>query len=191
MDVEGDRRLMQTIKDGYEKDRLTRTVLANPENHKKHFRVSDRLIWTKNFRGKDVVCVPRENSLTTQLLTMAHKIVGHYGDQCTCEYLQQWYWWPQMTNSTDHFCRTCVACQRSKGQTQRPAGKLHPLPIPTKPWDSIGMDFVGPFPESKGFNYLWVMDDQHGTSGTRNDKRYRIRIIVEIPPRNRKTARTS
>jgi hypothetical protein len=36
-------------------------------------------------------------------------------------------------------------------------GKLHSLPIPTKPWDSIGMDFVGPFPESKGYNYLWVI----------------------------------
>jgi len=36
-------------------------------------------------------------------------------------------------------------------------GKLHNLPIPTKPWDSIGVDFVSPFPESKGFNYLWVI----------------------------------
>jgi hypothetical protein len=36
-------------------------------------------------------------------------------------------------------------------------GKLHPLPIPTKPWDSIGMDFIGPFPESRGYNYLWVI----------------------------------
>jgi hypothetical protein len=36
-------------------------------------------------------------------------------------------------------------------------GKLHPLPIPTKPWDSIRMDFIGPFPESRGFNYLWVI----------------------------------
>jgi hypothetical protein len=34
---------------------------------------------------------------------------------------------------------------------------LSPLPIPTKPWDSIGMNFIGPFPESKGFNYLWVI----------------------------------
>jgi hypothetical protein len=40
---------------------------------------------------------------------------------------------------------------------QKPTGKLHPLPIPTKPWDSIGMDFVGPFPESRGHNYLWVI----------------------------------
>jgi len=26
-----------------------------------------------------------------------------------------------------------------------------------KPWDSIGMVFIGPFPEAKGFNYLWVV----------------------------------
>jgi hypothetical protein len=44
-----------------------------------------------------------------------------------------------------------------KGPTKKVIGKLHPLPIPTKPWDSIGMDFIGPFPESRGFNYLWVI----------------------------------
>jgi hypothetical protein len=55
------------------------------------------------------------------------------------------------------FCESCEACVRAKRSTKKPMGKLHPLPIPTKPWDSIGMDFVGPFPESKGFNYLWVV----------------------------------
>jgi hypothetical protein len=152
-----DNRLIQTIKDNYHRDPLARTVLTNPTHHGKHFRVTDGLIWTKNFRGKEVICVPRENSLITQILTAAHEVVGHYGEQRTCEYVRRWYWWPQMAKSTTSFCRSCEACQRAKGSTQRPAGKLHPLPIPTKPWDSIGMDFVGPFPESKGFNYLWVI----------------------------------
>ena len=40
---------------------------------------------------------------------------------------------------------------------EKPAGKLHSLPVPIKPWDLIGMDFVGPFPEVKGYNYLWVV----------------------------------
>lgn len=62
-----------------------------------------------------------------------------------------------MSKSATTFCKTCEDCQRAKGSFQRPAGKLHPLPIPTKPWDSIGMDFVGPFPELRGFNYLWVI----------------------------------
>ena len=31
------------------------------------------------------------------------------------------------------------------------------MPIPTRPWESVGMDFVGPFPEGDGFDYLWVI----------------------------------
>src|ERR1700691_5483951 len=40
---------------------------------------------------------------------------------------------------------------------QRPVGLLHLLPIPNRPWGSIGMDFVGPFPKSQGYDYLWVI----------------------------------
>ena len=31
------------------------------------------------------------------------------------------------------------------------------MPIPAYPWHSVGMDFVGPFPESHGFNYMLVV----------------------------------
>jgi hypothetical protein len=62
-----------------------------------------------------------------------------------------------MGRDLQEFCKTCEACSHAKGSTQKPMGKLHPLPIPVKPWDSIGMDFIGPFPESKGSNYLWVI----------------------------------
>ena len=62
-----------------------------------------------------------------------------------------------MTRDLHEFCRTCKVCHCAKGANHKPMGKLHPLPIPTKPWDLIGMDFIGPFPESKGSNYLWVI----------------------------------
>ncbi|PBK60273.1 hypothetical protein ARMSODRAFT_898217 [Armillaria solidipes] len=52
-----------------------------------------------------------------------------------------------MVTDMKEFCKTCVSCQQAKGGNKMPSGKLHTLPIPTKPWDSIGMDFVGPFPE--------------------------------------------
>lgn len=39
----------------------------------------------------------------------------------------------------------------------KPQGLLHTLPIPQKPWDSIAMDFVGPFPISKQCDYLLVV----------------------------------
>ena len=42
----------------------------------------------------------------------------------------------------------CDACQRTKPSNQPPAGRLHPLPIPGRPWESIGMDNLGPIPKS-------------------------------------------
>ena len=44
-----------------------------------------------------------------------------------------------------------------KTSNQLKLGLLHSLPILSRPWQSIGMDFVGPFPECQGFDYLWVI----------------------------------
>ncbi len=154
---DADERIIREIKRSYEQDPLTKMVLTNPENHKQSFQLKDGLLWTKNIKGEYTICVPRDKKLLTKILTQAHEIVGHYGDQRTCEYVRRWYWWPQMSKMTYTFCKTCEPCQKSKPSNQKPAGKLHQLPIPTKPWDSVGMDFVGPFPEVNGFNYLWVV----------------------------------
>jgi len=51
----------------------------------------------------------------------------------------------------------CKICAQAKGKYQEPAGKLHPLQIAMRPGESIGMDFIGPFPEVNGYNYLWVV----------------------------------
>ena len=58
---------------------------------------------------------------------------------------------------TENFCKSCKICTQAKGEYQKPAGKLHLLPIATRPWESIGMDFIGPFLEVNGYNYLWVV----------------------------------
>jgi transposase InsO family protein len=47
----------------------------------------------------------------------------------------------------------------------------------TKPWESIGMDFIGPFPEVDGFNYLWVVI-------------CRLSLMVHLIPINTKTMAT-
>jgi hypothetical protein len=53
-----DHLLLQTIKGSYEQDPLTRDVLANPKNHKQYFRITNGVIWTKNFHDTEVICVP-------------------------------------------------------------------------------------------------------------------------------------
>jgi hypothetical protein len=144
------------IKKEYHNDKIFSVVLDKPSEHPT-FHIKDGIIWRKNSHENNVTCIPRNRAMITKIITQAHEIVGHFGDQRTAEYIRRWYWWPQITKDVHEFCRTCEACQRSKTSTQAPAGKLHSLPIPTKPWDSIGMDFIGPFPESRGFNYLWVI----------------------------------
>ena len=68
-----------------------------------------------------------------------------------------YYWWPRIGQDIEMYCKTCPVCQMTKSSTQRVPGLLHSLPIPTRPWRSIAMDFVGPFLESNGHDYLWVI----------------------------------
>lgn len=153
------------IRNGYRDDALFKIVLNAPREHSQ-FEVLDGLIWTRNCGGERVLCIPRANhgdkSLQGVVLDQAHRALGHYGFQRTSEYVRRWYWWPRMVSNAKLFCKTCEECQKCKGNTKLTPRKLHTLPIPTKPWDSIGMDFVGPFPEvvsddGRKFNYLWVI----------------------------------
>ena len=57
----------------------------------------------------------------------------------------------------DKYCRSCLVLQATKTDNQRPKGLLHSMLILTRPWGSITMDFVGPFPPSEGFDYMWVV----------------------------------
>ena len=54
-----------------------------------------------------------------------------------------------MAADTNSYCTTCMTCKRSKPSNQKPYGLLNPLPVPGVPWEAIGIDFVGPLPESK------------------------------------------
>ena len=42
----------------------------------------------------------------------------------------------------------------------RPAGPLHPLPIPDQQGDFVTMNFIGPLPEDNGFNCILTMTDR-------------------------------
>jgi hypothetical protein len=96
-------------------------------------------------------------SLHGVIIDQAHTIVGHFGPQRTTDYIRRWYWWPRIHCEVQKFCNSCQVCLKAKEDARPPQGLLHPLPIPTQPWQSISMDFIGPFPEIDGYNYLWVV----------------------------------
>lgn len=157
---DSDSEFCTAVKKGYDTDALYSKILDDPGTFKA-FQIRDGLIWVQNRGGEKVLCIPNamvgEKSVWGVVLKQAHQTVGHFGVQKTIDYARRWFWWTSMTKDVITFCDTCDNCQRSKAPYNKPYGKLHSLPVPTAPWESIGMDFIGPFPEAKGFNYLWVV----------------------------------
>jgi hypothetical protein len=58
------------------------------------------------------------------------------------------------------FCTLCAKWQMNKTSTQLPKGLLHSLPTLDRPWQSIGIDSMGPLPKSNDCNYLMVVIDR-------------------------------
>ena len=65
-----------------------------------------------------------------------------------------------MAQDIETFCMSCGTCAALKDTNSKPRGLLHNLPIPDRPWQSIGMDFLGQLPKSNNFDYLLVIIDQ-------------------------------
>ncbi len=91
------------------------------------------------------------------IIENAHKIVGHFSYNKTISYMHKLYWWSTINKDVERFCASCETCQTTKRRTTKQYGLLHQLPIPDRLWSGISMDFIGPFPESLGKNYLWVV----------------------------------
>uniref|UniRef100_A0A8C8DEE2 Integrase catalytic domain-containing protein n=1 Tax=Oryzias sinensis TaxID=183150 RepID=A0A8C8DEE2_9TELE len=54
----------------------------------------------------------------------------------------------------------CSTCARSKSSSSAPAGLLHPLPTPDRPWSHLAMDFVTGLPPSHGNAVILTVVDR-------------------------------
>src|SRR4029434_3598435 len=58
------------------------------------------------------------------------------------------------------YVQACAVCATQKSSHQAPAGLLRPLPIPSRPWSHISMDFVTGLPVSEGNTVILVIVDR-------------------------------
>jgi len=93
------------------------------------------------FKGKRL-CIP-QGSLRSSLIREAHEggLMGHFGPNKTLDVLKEHFYWPHMRKHVDKHCKSCIECMKTKSRVQ-PHGLYTPLPIPSKPWVDISMDFV-------------------------------------------------
>ena len=89
--IERDINPTQLMRAHFHKDPLFMKVLHHPEAHLR-FWIKDRLIWTKNQMGRDIVCVPQKafiwgRWLIEGILDQAHTTIGHFGQLSTSRYV--------------------------------------------------------------------------------------------------------
>lgn len=155
---------LESVRVGYANDPLFVKIRDNPDQFSR-FRWQDELLYMDQADGLAVLCIPRathkSRKLAEIIIDQAHHTIGHAGSERTNKYIHKFYWWSTLSKDVSKFCETCGTCQATKPSTQRPPGLLHPLPVPSRPWESIGMDFIGPLPPSpEGYNFIWVIIDR-------------------------------
>jgi len=84
---------------------------------------------------------------------------GHQGVDKTLEKLKRFYWWPNMIKDVQNYVSSCTICGRNKIRRHKSYDKTHPLPVPNKPWEIIGVDFIVSLPSSQNCTCIMVVAD--------------------------------
>jgi hypothetical protein len=102
------------------------------------------------WRG-DKICVPATERARTLVLHECHDAPtgGHLGRDKTAAAVKLRFTWKGIDQWVEDYVTSCVKCQQNKPSNQKPAGELMPLPIPVRPWQQMGIDFIGPLPKTK------------------------------------------
>ncbi|XP_073719444.1 uncharacterized protein [Misgurnus anguillicaudatus] len=102
------------------------------------------------------------NALRSEVIRWGHesKFVCHPGVRRTLATVRQRFWWPSMGPDVRQFVLACQVCARNKASHQAPIGLLKPLPIPSRPWSHIAIDFVTNLPSSKGNTVVLTIVDR-------------------------------
>ena len=87
-------------------------------------------------------------------------MAGHPGHERTFRLLAAAFFWPKMRKDVKRFVDECVVCQSTKYSTQKPAGLLQPLPVPSQVWEDVSMDFITGLPQSRGYTTIMVVVDR-------------------------------
>ncbi len=82
------------------------------------------------------------------------------GANGTLSLLKDRFWWPNMARDVRRFIQECSDCAISKSPRHLPSGKLLPLPVPTRPWSHLGVDFITDLPPSNGNTCILVIVDR-------------------------------
>ena len=106
--------------------------------------------------------VPDTENLRTLLIREAHDQIStaHPSAAKTLRLISQSYFWRGISKYVTQYCRNCHTCRRSSVPRGRKPGFLHPLGVPTRPWEHGTMDFCSFNKDKHGFDNVLVIIDR-------------------------------
>ena len=89
-----------------------------------------------------------------------HDCMGHFGVERTVAQILRNFWFKSMRAYVQRHIQGCMVCLFNKQPGGRVAGYLHPIPPPSRPFERVHVDHLGPFPriESENSYVLLVVD---------------------------------
>ena len=127
-----------------------------PSRDHKDFLLVDGFLF---FRSR--LCIPR-TSLRDFLTWECHAggLSGHFGRDKTIATVECQFYWPTLKRDVGNIVAQCRVCALAK-QVKKNAGLYTPLPVPTRPWDDVSMDFVLGLPlTARGHDSIMVVVDR-------------------------------
>ena len=124
---------------------------------KKNYFLLDGSLVYKDKKGKFLKVI-EDDSLKRQLVLKAH-LVGHEGIAKTLARIQEAYYWPGMRSDVEETVKTCAKCQCYR-PFPIPKGTSNIVSKVERPFARVGLDIVGPLPETeRGNKFIIVLVD--------------------------------
>ncbi|KAL5496713.1 hypothetical protein EMCRGX_G013057 [Ephydatia muelleri] len=133
-----------------------------------NYKLEDGVLhYRKNItcEGKDDalwrVCV-RSDEEKERILESCHAGVAgsHLGRDKTIDKISARFFWKNMYEDIKKYVKECDVCQRMNPKFVKSNAKLHPVPVRAQVWHKVGIDLIGPLPETKkGNKYIVTLLD--------------------------------
>jgi len=122
--------LLRTNSPSSKLGQLHKDILSTQKSNKYISEHKSNPQWSIDDQGlycyDDRIWVPDSNNLQLRILLNCHDhpISGHYGQNKTLELVQRNYTWPSVRTFIKDYCKSCMACARSKAPRHKPYGNL-------------------------------------------------------------------
>ena len=138
-----------------------KTAVENWVPGHRFFRDDKGLLFFRDADYQPRLCVPLSQRRLVMEESHEQAFEGaHQGVEKLWQKLSGKFYWKRMKADLTKFVQTCDVCQKTKPSNFNRYGYLIPNPIPSRPYQSISMDFIVHLPWSEGFNAIHVTVDR-------------------------------